>query len=594
MAGALREAIRRFARQENEIGFACSFVLSLFQNGWKETTPMLLEHHTARISLKDIPELHLPEGELARQRAAAFPGKLRFSVLTPLYNTPEDLLREMIDSVRSQTYADWELCLADGSDDAHAYVGEICEAYAREDPRILYRKLAENRGISENTNACIDMAAGEYVALLDHDDLLLPSALYENRKAIEETGADFLYSDEAVFESPDHDRLFSTHFKPAYAPDDLLSNNYICHLSVFRRSLLEKAGRFRRAFDGSQDHDLILRLTGCAEKVAHIPKALYLWRSHAASVASDITAKPYAVDAGRAAVKDFLKQAKGIGAEVESAPVFPALYRVRWPVAGHPAVSVILYARERPADMAWMGKLKEFTARENTEWIPADGEGTESEQLNAAARKAGGEYLLFLEEGLWPDGPGWIDELLGLAQREDTGAAGARVLFEDGRIRHAGIAVGFGRHRAAGRLFFRYKGDLPVYVGKAGVVEDVSAVSAECLMIRKAYFEEAGGFDAAYGSALYDVDLCLKLREKGRLVVYTPWPEMKGGRMWRKALIELGRDKPGYRQAAKRFREKWKGFLDAGDPYYHPRFSRDRMVFQPDRKRGSDFPAAVN
>ena len=579
---SFRQKIRRFARQENRIGFTCSFTLSLFRYGWKESIPLIQEFQCGQVKRKAFPGTDLSDEELRRQRDSVFPAPLRFSILVPLYNTPEPLLREMIESVLAQTWTDWELCLADGSDLADGSVEKICREYASRDQRILYRRLTENRGISENTNACVEMATGDYLVLLDHDDLLTPGALYENRAAIETQGADFLYSDEAVFDSADPKRLLSPHYKSGFAPDDLLANNYICHLTVFRRSLLEKTRVFRSEYDGSQDYDLILRLTDAAEKIVHIPKVLYLWRSHAGSAASDISVKAYAVDAGKRAVRDFLRERKGIDAEVVSADVFPAMHRIRYPIEGDPRISIILNAGPEGIPEPKLKQLQDHTARKNIEWIIAAEGPTESRRLNEAARSASGDYLLFLDRGLTPEGTDWTDQMLMLAQRKETGAVGARIVFGNGRIRHAGIIPGFGKTGTAGRAYFRYKADLAVNLGKLGIVTDVSAVTAECMMIRTSLFREEGGFDEAYGNALFDIDLCMKLREKGYLVVYTPWPKMTDGPMTKQSLIEPGKEKPGWNEDAKRFRSRWKEALAKGDPYYHSEFSKTRMIFRPD------------
>lgn len=252
-----------------------------------------------------------PNQEVARiQREAVFPRMVKFSILVPLWNTPENFLRDMITSVLNQTYENWELCLGDGSDEEHGYVEQICREYgAQAGGRIVYHKLEQNQGIAGNTNRCYALATGEYIGLFDHDDVLHPCALYEYVKAINETGADFLYCDESTFKDGNLDNLLNMHFKPDYAPDTLCGNNYITHFSVFSRRLLEEdAELFRTSLDGSQDHDMILRLTDRAQRVHHIPKLLYYWRSHEGSVASDIEAKPYAVEAAKRAVADHLEK----------------------------------------------------------------------------------------------------------------------------------------------------------------------------------------------------------------------------------------------------------------------------------------------
>lgn len=248
------------------------------------------------------------EEERKRQEETAFPNMVKISILTPLWNTPENFLRDMIGSVQKQTYGNWELCLADGSDDAHAYVGEICRELAGKDERIRYRKLEKNEGIAGNTNQCLTMATGEYIGLFDHDDMLHPCVLFEYVKAINEKNADYVYCDEATFKNGDINQMITMHFKPDYAIDNLRANNYICHFSVFSRKLLDGTELFRTKFDGSQDHDMILRLTDKAEHVVHVPKLLYYWRLHAGSVASGIEAKPYAIESARGAVADHLRK----------------------------------------------------------------------------------------------------------------------------------------------------------------------------------------------------------------------------------------------------------------------------------------------
>ena len=278
------------------------------------------------------------------QESTKFSKDITFSILVPLYNTPEKFLREMIASVQAQTYPKWELCLADGSDSEHKFVGDICRELADTDSRIKYKKLEKNLGISENTNECLRMATGEFIALFDHDDLLHPCALYENMKIICEENADYVYTDEVTFHGDSIDNMATMHFKPDFSPDNLLANNYICHFSVFDRKLLEKTELFRSAYDGSQDHDMILRLTKAAKNVKHIPKVLYYWRSHAGSVADNIDAKTYAIDAAKRAVRDYCKDNSIPLRKVESTKAFPTIFQLSYEISGNPLVSTALPA----------------------------------------------------------------------------------------------------------------------------------------------------------------------------------------------------------------------------------------------------------
>ncbi len=564
----------------------------LRSRGVIETGRKTVRHFSRQIADRRFAaRMRLPEEELARQREERFSRPLRFSVIVPLYNTPPQVLKEMVDSVAAQTYADWELCLADGSDESHAEVGEFCRARAAEDPRIRYQKLEGNGGISENSNACLRMAEGEYCALFDHDDLLTPDALYEMRRAIDRTGADFLYSDEMIFRSPRPSRVIGIRLKPGFSPDSLLTNNYICHLTVFSRELLERAGGFRKRFDGSQDHDLILRLTGRARGIAHISRVLYLWRSLPSSVASDIYSKAYAIDAGRSAVEAFLREEKGLeDAAVESTRVFPTMYRVRWPIAGEPSVRVILDARrERGGTAEKLRALKESAGWDRCAWTvigdaPAEGaEGAEvltpgpGESRRAlwsrAAAESAEEYLLFADGIPEAEEDGWLRELLGWAQQSHVGAVAPKLLFRRRpEVRQAGLILGMGPMGLAGRLYFRGDAESEdAYFGQLAVAENVSAVT-DMLLVSAEKLRQAGGFCGEYADALFDTDLCLRLLEKGYYNVCTPHALLRMGSP-ADVRFDAGREYASYPADAEVFRRRNAGALKRGDPYYNPNLS---------------------
>lgn len=288
----------------------------------------------------------------AAERAAVFPRMVKISILVPLWNNRREFQIEMLDSVMNQTYGNWELCLADGSDEAHSYIGEICREYAqRAGGRIVYRHLGRNGGISGNTNACLQLATGEYIGLLDQDDILHPSVLYEYVKAINEQGADYLYCDETTFKSGDINKMLTMHFKPDYAPDNLRANNYICHFSVFARELLDGNELFRTKYDGSQDHDMILRMTDNAKRIVHVPKLMYYWRSHSGSVASGIDAKPYAIEAAKGAVAEHLRKHGYQHFKIESTKAFETIFRIRYEIIGTPKVSVVIANKDHAEDL---------------------------------------------------------------------------------------------------------------------------------------------------------------------------------------------------------------------------------------------------
>ncbi len=321
-----------------------------------------------------------PEQRLA-EKNTVFPRMVKISILVPLWNNEEQFQREMLDSVMNQTYTNWELCLADGSDEAHSYIGDICREYAaKADGRIVYQHLEKNSGISGNTNACLKMAAGQYIGLLDQDDILHPSVLYEYVKAINEQDADYLYCDETTFKGSDINHMLTMHFKPDYAPDNLRANNYICHFSVFHRGLLDGDELFRTKFDGSQDHDMILRLTDNAKKIVHVPRLMYYWRSHSGSTASGIEAKPYAIEAAKGAVAEHLKKHGFTHFKIESTRAFETIFRIRYQMIGTPKISVIIANKDHAEDLRrCVNAIMEKSTYDNYEIIIVENNSTSEE-----------------------------------------------------------------------------------------------------------------------------------------------------------------------------------------------------------------------
>lgn len=549
------------------------------------------------------------EEEAARQRAEKFDRMVKISILVPLFNTPKDFLAEMIASVQNQTYENWELCLADGSDNAHAYVGELCRKYSQEDGRIVYRKLEKNEGISGNTNRCYEMATGEYIGLFDHDDILHPSALYEYVKAINEQGADYLYCDETTFKDGDINKMLTMHFKPDYAPDNLRANNYICHFSVFARELLEGTELFRSQFDGSQDHDMILRLTDRAKKVVHVPKLLYYWRSHSGSVASGISAKPYAIQSAKGAVADHLRRHGFEHFEIESTKAFETIFRLRYEVLGNPKISIIIANKDHAEDLRrCVSSILTKSTYDNYEIIIVENnsetkeifdyyeelrrnhpdkiriityEGTfnYSAVNNLGVRHAAGEYVLLLNNDTEVITVNWMEELLMYAQREDVGAVGAKLYYENKTIQHAGVVIGLGAHKTAGHTHYKQPRQNLGYMGRLCYAQNVTAVTGACLLVKKSLYEKVGGLDETFAVSLNDVDLCLKLREEGCLNVFTPFAELYHYESISRGLDDKGEKAKRYEEESQHFREKWKARLEKGDPYYNPNFSLERSDF---------------
>ena len=544
--------------------------------------------------------------ERRREEETVFPREIKISVLVPLYNTPEKFLREMIDSVVSQTYKNWELCLADGSDDKHTDVGRICQEYIEKDSRIKYQKIEKNLGISGNTNVCFSMATGNFIGLFDHDDVMHPSLLFECVKTVCEKDADYVYTDEATFTSPNLDDLIVLHFKPDYSPDNLRANNYICHFSMFDADLLKKTGLFRPEYDGSQDHDMILRLTEEAKHVCHIPKILYYWRSHPNSVAADIGAKTYAIDAAKRAVHDHMRDYYGIEVEVESTRAFPTIFQIKYPINGEPLISIVIPNKDHVEDLrrcitsiekksTWKNYeivvvennsveqsirdyYKELESDPKVKIVTYEGGFNYSRINNVGVKETKGEYLLFLNNDTEVISPDWMEQLLMYAQRKDVGAVGAKLYYADNTIQHAGVVIGLGAHRSAGHTHYKMPREHLGYMGRLCYAQDVTAVTGACLMVKKSIYEEVDGLDESFTISLNDVDLCLKIREKGYLNIFTPFAELYHYESKTRGMEE-GEKLRRYERECAHFRDKWKEQLDAGDPYYNPNFSLDYSDF---------------
>lgn len=547
--------------------------------------------------------------EAGQQRSAKFDRMVKISILVPLWNNQREFQIQMLESVMNQTYQNWELCLADGSDEEHNYIGEICREYAaRADGRIVYRKLDKNGGISGNTNECLKLATGEYIGLFDQDDILHPSALYEYVKVINEEGADYIYCDETTFKGDSINNMITLHFKPDFAPDNLRANNYICHFSVFSRKLLEGTELFRSGFDGSQDHDMILRLTARARKVVHVPKLLYYWRSHKASTASDISAKPYAIAAAKGAVADHLTRCGYKNFEIKSTRAFDTIFEIKYEILSEDRISILIPNRNHVEDLRrCIDSIRERSTYENYEIIVIENNSTDKAVFdyydtlkkqknitvvtydgdfhyakinNFGARCATGKYLLLLNNDTQVISMNWLEAMLMYAQRPDVGAVGAKLYYGDRTIQHAGVVIGLGAHRTAGHVHYKINYDNLGYMGKLCYAQNVSAVTGACLMVRKSIYDALGGLDEAFAVALNDVDFCLRIREKGYLNVFTPFAELYHYESASRGSDLADRKKAErYEEESALFRERWKGLLAKGDPYYNPNFSLDHSDY---------------
>lgn len=545
------------------------------------------------------------KAQLRKQRCYRFPEGKTFSIVVPLYNTPPRFLQEMIQSVLNQTYGNWELCMADGSDAEHAYVGEICREYAQNDARIKYKKLKKNLGISGNTNACLDMATGDYIGLFDHDDLLHPAALFEMMRTIQKTGADFLYTDENTFHNTPND-AFCPHYKPDYAPDTLRTNNYICHFTVFSKALLKEVGGFRSQFDGSQDYDMVLRLTEKAKKIVHIPEILYYWRAHKNSVAQEVSAKPYVIEAAQGAIREHLARV-GLEGTVENTCV-PSMYRVRYALNGHPLVSIVIANRNHASDLKtciasiysktsypnfeiivvennsdeaaiwdYYQELSEKAQAKIVTWNAPDGAFNYSALNNFGVSHCRGEYYILLNNDVEIISEDWIQEMLMFAQREDVGAVGAKLYYPDDTIQHAG--VGLGIMGVAAHYHRGFPRSHPGYMGRLIYAHNLSAVTAACMMVPKRVWEAVEGLDESFAVAFNDVDLCMRIRKAGYLIVWTPYAELYHYESKSRGMDNTSEKRKRFEGEVNRFQERWKKELAAGDPYYNPNLSLDREDF---------------
>lgn len=578
-------------------------MITLFTSGPRATWIKCRSYHANKQAMR-YSEMNLTKEERQLQKSREFEENILFSIIVPLYNTPQSFLKEMIESVQDQTYSKWELCLADGSDEAHTYVEKICCKYRKKDKRIKYNKLKKNKGISENTNAALAMASGDYIALLDHDDMLHSSALFEYMNVICNENADYIYCDELTFENS-LNKIITMHFKPDYAVDNLRANNYICHFSVFKKALLDKVGGFRKEFDGSQDHDMILRLTEQAQKIIHIPKILYFWRSHPNSVAADVNSKSYAIEAGKKAVKEHLER-NGINGVVESSAAFPTIYRIKYDIPKKEKVSIIIPNCNHMEDLRrCIHSIQKLTTYINYELLIIENNSSEasifdyykkieSNQIkiinwekpfnysainNYAATFATGKYLLFLNNDTEVIEPTWIEELIMYAQRDDVGAVGAKLYYPDDTIQHAGIILGMGTDGVAGHGHYRIHKSNLGYMGRLFYAQNVCAVTAACMMIKADVFTEVNGFDEQFAIAYNDVDLCMRALKAGYLNVFNPYAQL----YHYESISRGGEDTPEksarFKKEVSRFKDKWGKELEQGDPYYNPNLALDRSDF---------------
>jgi GT2 family glycosyltransferase len=533
-------------------------------------------------------------GDPPVRRAATRPPRSgrppRFSVLVPVHRPPLWALQHCLGSVLEQSFPSFELCVCDDAPGEPAVAAELARL-ARADRRIRLAPAPAEPGIAEATNAALRLASGEWVVFLDHDDELAPDALARIDEAIRATpGAVLCYSDE---DKIDEDGLRTQPtLKPGWSPDLLLSNAYLCHLLAVRRDLLVALGGLRSAFDGAQDYDLMLRATDDPSAVvAHAPAILYHWRTLPGSSAGGSASKDWAFDASARALADACAR-RGIDAELVPHPMLRGSFHLRRRVRGDPLVSVVVPFRDEPALLErCVRSLLAAPGHARVEVVLVDNDSTLPETAavlaelaedrrvrtvrspgpfrwaavnDAGVRASSGELLLFCNNDVEALSEGWLAALVAHAQRPEVGAVGARLLYPDGRVQHAGVALPLGF--AAGHLLHDLPRDAPGYLGLAVLTHDCSAVTGACLMTRRELYEELGGFDPAFPVAYGDIDFCLRLRERGLLVVYTPLAEL---------VHHESRSRGHTNDAAEiaEFHRRWGHVILAGDPYLHPNLS---------------------
>lgn len=521
-------------------------------------------------SYKEWYEEYCPtKEELMRQREVEFSVQPLISIVVPTYQTPIPFLKDMIDSVRKQSYEKWELCIADGSlngdenDTKVIRVREELNRYSMEDKRIKVVYLEENQGIAENTNQALALATGEYIGLFDHDDMLTPDALYEIVKAINDYDYDVLYTDEDKISEDSHDYKKPV-FKPDYSPELLCANNYITHFFVAKKSIVDRLGGFRKEYDGSQDYDFIFRCVELAKKVGHVSKVLYHWRMHGGSVAGDPTSKMYAYDAGKKAIQSHYERV-GIQANVEHMERL-GLYHTEYKMIKQPLISVIIYGEddEKKKRCSEWFKRKDYS---NLEILASA--GINVEEINALAEKARGSYLFFVSENLESVERDALQQMAGVLQIQNVGAVSGKVIGRKHTVEDVGVV-------------FRTNGDLckaNYGIGdcdygdmfRAKVMSNYSILSLNCFMTHKNTFEELGRFNKHFSLSFAAADYCLKLRMHGKRCV------MQASTVWEsKGSMKTGMINDEERE---RFYEEWQEVLRMGDSYYNSNYAKQGALY---------------
>lgn len=541
------------------------------------------------------------EDVLEKQRQTKLEKRPLISLIVAAFNTPLDLLEKMIDSVKAQTYDNWQLCIADGS--TNDTVAGYLESHP--DPRISWCRLHDNLGISGNMNAAADLARGDVIALYDHDDFLEPDCLFEVASAWNEKNYDFIYTDEDKYED-ETGRYVGPNFKPDFSPALLQSTNYVCHFLAIRKDIWDKVGgKLRSAYDGAQDFDLMLRLMDVCkpENIHHIPKILYHWRMHAGSTALDADNKTWAYDAGQRALEDWTKRNNSHGHIVDTE--IQGHYHMRFDLPEKPLISVIIPNKDHADDLDFcVSSLEKMSQYRNFEIIIVENNSEKHSTFkkyrelqkrwknvrvvkwtkpfnysainNFGVKHAKGEYLLFLNNDTEAIDSHLLDELLGQCVQPNVGAVGAKLYYEDGTFQHDGIIIG--HSGVAGHALIGQCDENMNY--RVRTVYNVSAVTAACMMVPRKVFDEVGGFNEDLPVAYNDVDFCLKVRDHGYWIVLDPFAMMYHYESRTRGFEDTAEKKKRFEDDVRKMYHFWPDVLRTPDPFYNPNLDITGITYQ--------------
>ena len=543
-----------------------------------------------------------PSNELLeKQKNYKFEKNPKISIVVPMYNTNETFFKELIDCLKEQTYNNFEICLADGSEEENSNLKQYIN-----DNRVKCKFLNSNKGISENTNEAINMATGDYIGFLDHDDLLSKDALFEVVKTINDKNEpDFIYSDEDKIDEK-YER-FEPYFKPDFSPETLECNNYITHFVVVKKSLLNEVGLLNSKFNGAQDFDFVLRATEKANQIVHISKILYHWRVHKSSTANVADSKPYAYEAGVEVIKSHLKRTNKKG-KVEFGQEVPGIYKIEYEVKGNPKVSILIPNKDHIELLKQcINSILKLTTYDNYEIVIIENNSEKEETfkyyteiskndkvrvidytktlkkneprefnyskiINFGVKKVNGDFILQLNNDTKLLTPNWLELFIGYAQEKEIGAVGAKLYYEDKTLQHAGIIIGLSG--IAGNALVNLPFGKHAYFGREAATRNVSAVTGACLFARRELYNEVGYMEEEkFKVAFNDVDFCLKLLQKGYRIVYNPYIELIHYESKTRGYEYSKKQEERFEKEANNFKEKWKEVLEKGDPYYNKNFT---------------------